>query len=392
VFSTRTAWPREPNALALAVARRHAAGLPLSDLTVSNPTICGLEYPVAALRDAIALGAAERYDPAPRGLRSAREAVSETYARAGVAVEPDDLFLTAGTSEAYAHVLAVLCDPGDEVLVPVPSYPLFDYLLRLAGVRPVAYPLRYDGAWQVDLAALRAAMTPRTRAAIVVSPHNPAGVYLAADELDALAGFCAERGLGLVVDEVFRDYPHGRESTVPPSAAANSRCLTFTLDGISKSLGLPHYKLGWIALSGPATARREAAGRLEIVTDTYLSAGTPVQAALPALFTIGARIRAAIQGRLRSSLAVLDAGTGGDSPLTVLRADAGWSAILRVPGMRTDEELAVALVERHGQLVHPGHFFDLPIAGSVVVSLLAEPAALARGLAALRDECADVSR
>jgi len=390
VFSARTAWTRQPNALALAVARRRAAGLPLVDLTGSNPTACGLEYPLDELRDALARGAAAPYEPTPRGLLSAREAVSDYYAAAGTTVAPDQVFLTASTSEAYSHVLAVVCDPGDEVLVPVPSYPLFDYLLRLAGARPVPYPLRYDGAWQIDLAALRAAATARTRAVIAVAPHNPAGVYLAPEERDALAAFGAELGLALVVDEVFRDYPHRPTATVPPSTADESRCLTFTLNGISKSLGLPHYKLGWIALSGPREVRREAAERLEIVADTFLSAATPVQAALPALMAVGARIRAAIARRLRATLAVLGEATDEDSPLTRLRADAGWSAIVRVPGTRPDDELAAALVERHGQLVHPGHFFDLPGRGAVVVSLLTEPAALSGGLAALRAECADL--
>ncbi len=390
MFSQRTAWTRQPNPLAVATARRRAARLPLDDLTASNPTACGLAYPLADLREALAAGASAPYAPEPRGLRSAREALSAAYAAPGVTVDPDDLFLTASTSEAYAQALAVLCDPGDEVLVPAPSYPLFDYLLQLAGVRPVAYPLRYGGDWQIDLAALRAATTSRTRAVIAVAPHNPAGVYLASAERDALASLCAERGLALVVDEVFRDYPHRSGVAAPPSTAGEDRCLTFTLNGISKSLGLPHYKLGWIALSGPAAARREAAARLEIVADTYLSAGTPVQAALPALLSIGAGIRAAIRRRLQATLAVLGDATGGDSPLSRLRADAGWSAILRVPGTRPDDELALALVERRGVLVHPGHFYDLPRDGHVVVSLLAEPETLARGLAALQEECGGI--
>jgi hypothetical protein len=392
MFSQRTAWTRQPNALAIAVANRRTAGLPLDDLTVSNPTACGIDYPFDDLREAMARGAGAPYEPDPRGLRSARETVSTAYAAEGVAVDPDDIFLTASTSEAYAHVLALLCDPGDEVLVPVPSYPLFDYLLQLACARPVPYPLRYAGGWQIDQAAIRAAATTRTRAVIAVAPHNPAGVYLAAEDRDALAAFCAKRSLALVVDEVFRDYPHTAAAPVPPSTAGECRCLTFTLNGISKSLGLPQYKLGWIAVSGPAAARQEAAKRLEIVADTYLSAGTPVQAALPALMTIGATIRAAITQRIRANLAVLAEGTGGDSPLSRLRADGGWSAILRMPGSRPDEELAVSLVKRHGVLMHPGHFFDLPDRGYLVVSLLADPGALARGLASLAAECRDAER
>ncbi|MDY0110970.1 MAG: pyridoxal phosphate-dependent aminotransferase [Candidatus Krumholzibacteria bacterium] len=391
MFSQRTAWTRQLNALAIAVTERRAAGLPLDDLTVSNPTACGLAYPFADLREALARGASAPYAPEPRGLLSAREAVCAAYAAEGLTVAPDDLFLTASTSEAYAHVFALLCDPGDEVLVPVPSYPLFDYLLQLACARPVAYPLRYAGGWQIDQAALRAAATARTRAVIAVAPHNPAGVYLANDDRDALAGFCAERSLALVVDEVFRDYPHAAAAPVPvpPSTAGERRCVTFTLNGISKSLGLPQYKLGWIAVSGPAAARQEATTRLEIVADTYLSAGTPVQAALPALMTVGAAVRAAIAQRIRANLAVLAEATGGDSPLSRLRAEGGWSAILRVPGSRPDEDLAVSLVERHGVLVHPGHFFDLPARGYLVVSLLADPGALARGLALLREECGE---
>ncbi|MEW6323056.1 MAG: pyridoxal phosphate-dependent aminotransferase [Acidobacteriota bacterium] len=360
------------NALATAVARQRAQGVALADLTESNPTAVGLDYPadlLAPLADPRGLS----YEPGPLGLRSAREAVAADFARRGVPVEADRVALTASTSEAYALLFKLLCDPGDAVLVPRPSYPLFDHLTRLEAVDAVPYDLDDHGTWRLDVPALEQRIDARTRAVLVVSPNNPTGSCLHADELAALAALCAARGLALVGDEVFADYPI--EPAGPTcSVLAQSEALTVSLGGLSKSAGLPQLKLGWIAFGGPPDEVRRTMAAYEVVADAYLSVSTPVQVAAPALIAAGSRIRSQIQARIARNLAALDRLRAPYPSISRPRVEGGWSAVLRVPAVRPEEQLVIDLVDEDHVIVHPGYFFDFPREAFLVVSLLVEPA------------------
>lgn len=370
-----------PNALARAVAHARAARRPLVDLTLTNPTRAGFEYP-AGLLGPLAGDAALVYEPEPFGLATARAAVAGDYARRGLSVEPDRIVLTASTSEAYSLLFKLLCRPdGDRVLVPAPSYPLFEHLTRLDGVTAAAYTLEYHGRWSVDLASVDAAWTGATRAVLAVSPNNPTGSVLAIDERRALDARCAGRGAALVIDEVFADFPlsDAEDTTEPADRAA----LTFRLGGLSKSAALPQVKLGWIAVQGPEDLVRPALEALELVCDTYLSVSTPVQAAAPALIASGAALRAQVLARVRRNLGALRHAAASYPAVDVLHADAGWSAVLRVPATRPEEALVLGLLEDRGVLVHPGFFFDFPHEAFLVLSLLPEPAVFDAGTAAV---------
>ncbi|HEX3695589.1 MAG TPA: pyridoxal phosphate-dependent aminotransferase [Polyangia bacterium] len=400
MFSRRLPWDRPENALAAAETARHQAGGAVLDLTVSNPTTVDLPYPVAALREALAPPEVATYAPAPRGLPSARAAVAADYARRGCTVDPDRLLLTASSSESYALLFKLLCDPGDAVLIPEPGYPLFDYLARLEGVQPIAYRLAYDGVWHIDFASIDAALAAaraagqRTPALIVVSPNNPTGSFLKADERRRLATLCARGGMALIADEVFADFPFGARPgdavacAAAAAAAGAAPVLTFSLGGLSKSCGLPQIKLGWIVAGGSPSDVAMALGRLELIADTYLSVATPVQLAAPDLLALGGTIRAAITARVAANRARLQALLPSSSPCTLLPAEAGWSAILRVPAVMTDAEWAVTLLQRDGVLVQPGYFFDLPGPGAfLVVSLLPPPSIFAEAMARVVDRC-----
>ena len=306
------------------------------------------------------------------------------YARRGVDVDPGHIVLTASSSEAYALLFKLLADPGDHVLVPRPSYPLFEYLARLESVEPVPYPLSYDGEWHLPADAVESALTPRTRAVVVVSPNNPTGSFLKRDEADALAALCARHGLALIADEVFADYAFAHDARRAPSLAAGGEALAFALGGLSKSCGLPQLKLGWIAASGPAPLREQALSRLEVVADTYLSVGTPVQVAAPVLLARRAELQDPIAARARSNLDSLRAALAGSSA-TVLQAEGGWSAVLQVPATRSEEEWATALLEEDAVIVHPGFFFDFAREAYLVLSLLPPPHVFVEGVARLRE-------
>jgi aspartate/methionine/tyrosine aminotransferase len=383
VFSTRVPEDRRPNCLARALAAARARG-PIVDLTVSNPTRVGLQYPadlLAALSDRASL----TYEPAPLGLRDAREAIAETYRRRGLSIDADRIVLTSSTSEAYSILFKLLCEPGhSDVLTPVPSYPLFDHLTRLDGVGQRRYRLEYHGPWTVDLAGVDAAWTPATRAVLAVSPNNPTGSVMNGADAEELAGRCADRRAALILDEVFVDYPLSRPFD-EPRAFATPACLLCRLGGLSKSIGLPQVKLGWVALDGPDDLVAEARDRLELICDTYLSVSTPVQLAARSMLARGAAVRDQILGRLRANDAALRSivtGTGGAS---VLPADGGWSAVLRVPATRPEDVLVTELLDRDSVAVHPGYFFDFPHEAFLIVSLLPEPDVFARGIHLLRD-------
>jgi alanine-synthesizing transaminase len=381
MFSTRLPSNLEPNRLATAEAAVRAGAGPLIDLTETNPTKVGLAYPTAAL-DGLAARDALLYDPHPFGLPSAREAVAAEIGVGGSSVDPSHVVLTASTSEAYAFLFKLLCNPGDQVLVPVPSYPLFEHLTRLELVDVRPYPLEFHGTWSVDADAVRSAITPRTRAVLVVSPNNPTGSVIAARDLAALAGLCASRELALIGDEVFCDYlidPRPDRARVLDQAEA----LTFSLGGLSKSAGMPQMKLGWMVAGGPAPIVDAALARLEIICDTFLSVSTPVQRAIGALLEAGRNVRAEILERVTLNLRHVQALAAHFPACSVQRVEGGWSAVIRVPATRTEESLVLDLLEHDLVLVHPGYFFDFPHEAFVVVSLLPPPAEFAEGVARL---------
>ncbi|MGH9411397.1 MAG: pyridoxal phosphate-dependent aminotransferase [Vicinamibacterales bacterium] len=380
-FSARVPADRRPNAFSRALAAARARG-PILDLTVSNPTRVGIDYPPDLLAS-LANPAALTYAPAPFGLPSARKAVAGDYGRRGIRVDADRIVLTASTSEAYSLLFKLLCTPGHaNVLTPVPSYPLFDHLLRLDGVEQRRYPLEYHGRWSADVEALDRAWSGETRALLAVSPNNPTGSRVDVDELTELLSRCADRGAALILDEVFCDYLFAGSSVhAAPSALEVPPCLVFRLGGLSKSAGLPQMKLGWMAVSGPDGLVHQAMDRLELVCDTYLSVSTTVQLAAPALIDGGASIRAKILERIRRNSAALDRALGSASGVTRLHADGGWSAVLRIPATDSEERFVVRLLERDGVVVHPGYFFDFQREAFVVVSLLPPSEVFDRGMA-----------
>ena len=374
MFASRTNWRLETNRLTRALEEHRRGGKELFDLTASNPTTCGFSYPEREILAALADPRALVYRPESKGLREAREAVAEYYAgRVGFSgspqqVDPERILLASGTSEAYSHIFRLLCEAGDEILVPAPSYPLFEFLADLADIRLVPYPLLYDHGWQIDLASLRGAFTARSRAVLVVHPNNPTGSFVKPREAAELAEICAAREMSIVADEVFLDYTAG---TKPEQTfALHDAALTFTLSGLSKICLLPQMKLAWTVVSGPDAAVRAAVDRLEIIADTYLSPSAPVQLALPRFLSLRHSMQEQLQQRIGANLAVLDAMLRESQSVTRLEREGGWYAIVRVPVTATDDDLTVALVERCSVLVHPGHFFNFSREGFLVLSLI----------------------
>ena len=382
MFSQRTAWDLRANRLARLLAAKRGRGEVVLDLTESNPTQVGLPYP-ADLLAPLAHPASLRYEPSPFGLPAAREAVAADFGRRGFPLEPERIVLTAATSEAYAFLFKLLCDPGDEVLVPRPGYPLFEFLAGLESIRVRSYPLAHDGEWHLDLAALRGAVSAHTRAVLVVNPGNPTGAFIKRAERDGLEALCAERGLALVSDEVFADYAFVEDPRRASSLARDGPALAFSLGGLSKSCGLPQLKLAWIALTGPEAARTEARRRLEVVADTYLSVATPIQGAATELLARREELQSPIRLRTAANLALLRTRLAGGSPATLLDPEGGWYAVLRVPATRSEDERVAGLLEHRNVLVHPGYFFDFPHEAFLVVSLLPTPESFAEGVARL---------
>jgi len=377
MFSRRTDWKLTPNRFTQAQQEAHAAGREVLDLTISNPTRAGFDYDRQAILRAFSNPAALDYDPQPKGLLTARHAVAEYYRHRGK-VNPESLVLTTSTSEGYSFVFRLLANPDDEVLVPKPSYPLFEFLADLQDVKLVPYPLLYDHGWQIDLAALEKAVTPRTRAVVLVHPNNPTGSYVSQDERTALNKLCREHHLALIVDEVFLDYAH--DGSLPASFASNAEALTFALSGISKISALPQMKLAWIAASGPADQLEPALSRLEIIADTYLSMNTPVQLAASTLIDQRHSIQPQLLDRVRANLAELDRQLARQKTCQRLAVAGGWYAILRVPATQSDEDLAIELLRKTGVLVHPGHFYDFPRDGYLVLSLITQPEQFQEGI------------
>ncbi|HSF20015.1 MAG TPA: pyridoxal phosphate-dependent aminotransferase [Vicinamibacteria bacterium] len=379
MFSNRLSWSLEENELSRALTRKREENHPVSDLTVSNPTRAGLRYPGEEILNVLARAEALVYEPSAKGYLPAREAVTRYYADRGCEIRADDLVLTASTSEAYGHVFKLLCDAGDEVLVPEPSYPLLRFLAALDGIKSVAYPLVLEDGWRIDLASLASLISPRTRALVVVNPNNPTGSYPTPDIRERLLDLSERKGIALVVDEVFLDYPlRGNEEV--PSFAGATEGLVFVLSGLSKLAGLPQLKFAWIAIGGSPKLRDEAAIRLEHISDTYLSVGTPVQIAAPHLLALAPRIAERISARTRSNLSVLSSLVQAEPSVSILFPEAGWYAPLRLPAIESSESWALRFLDVASVYVHPGAFFGFDREALVVVSLLTERAAFARGI------------
>jgi alanine-synthesizing transaminase len=386
LFARRTTWNRRLNKLTSAVEARKKSGRAILDLTGSNPTRCGLP-----IDDQLILGAFSdpeilAYTPEARGRLEAREAVATLYRDRGVEVLTDSIFLTASTSEGYSHLFRLLANPGETILVPAPSYPLFEFLAGVNDLRLVSYPLLEDDDFAIDIPALEAAASESgVRAILLVSPGNPTGTYVKENQWKAVVEIGKRNGVPLIVDEVFLDYrlDELRENSreLPGTRAGEMGVLTFVLDGISKMLALPQMKLGWVAVSGPEADQREAVSRLEVIADTYLSVGAPVQAAMPVLLPRREKLQRPVAGRIRANLQVLEKSFQPGSTVSLRVPEGGWSAVLRVPSILSDEEWAINLVEESGVLVHPGYFYDFPGEGHLVVSLLPEEEAFRRGIA-----------
>jgi aspartate/methionine/tyrosine aminotransferase len=384
MFADRTNWNLAPNRLSEALAQRRSAGLPVLDLTASNPTACSFEYHGEAILKSLANPAALTYAPDPKGLLNARQAVAGYYAERGVTPLPEEIVLTTSTSEAYSFVFRVMCNPGDAVLVPAPSYPLFGFLAEINDVHLAHYPLMYDHGWQIDFHALEKAITPATRAVIVVHPNNPTGHFTSCEEAAQLAALCAPRGMALIADEVFLDFAFEADSA--RTFAASSQALTFTLSGISKICGLPQMKAAWVVASGPVELKVQALARLEVIADTFLSMNAPVQLALPALLATRAGFQRQVMKRLRHNLAELDRQLAAQQTCSRLKCEGGWYAVLRVPATGPDEDLAIELLTTRGVYVHPGHFYDLFSDGYLVVSLLTPERQFADGVRQLLEK------
>lgn len=379
-FARRTAWNLTTNRYTQALEAHRLAGRALLDLTASNPTTVGIQYREELLLPALTHREGLQYEPEAKGLRSARESVAEYYAERGSRVEPDDLILTTSTSEAYSYVFRLLCDPGDVVLVPTPSYPLFDLLADIQDVRLSRYELVYDHGWQLDFTALRSALATaagsQCRAVLVVHPNNPTGSYVKPKELVELNRFCAENGLAIIADEVFLDYNLSPEKQL--TFSENCETLTFTLSGLSKISALPQMKVAWVAVSGPQ--KTDAMARLEVIADTYLSMNAPVQLAVPTMLSERHGIQQQLLERVCANLRELDSQLTQHSTVRRLKVEGGWYAILRVPATESDEQLAIDLLEQTGVLVQPGHFYDFPVSGYLVVSLIAPQMAFQEGV------------
>jgi len=383
LFSSRLEWNAHPNPLSTLLTEKRAKGATILDLTESNPTRAALDYPgdlLAALADPRAL----HYDPDPRGLLSAREAVSEYYAQRDVDVPPSRILLTASTSEAYSYLFKLLTNPGDEILVPRPSYPLFDYLAAMESAAVRQYPLRYDGVWHIDFPSLASAITPRTRAIVVVNPNNPTGSYLKLPEWERLQAF----GLPILSDEVFSDFAFSPDPQRITSLAGQNSVLTFSMSGLSKVAGLPQMKLGWIVASGPDHSA--ALNGLEWVADTYLSVSTPVQLALPRLLNAARPVQEQIRAQTCSNLEHLRKNLLV-SPCRCLAIEGGWYAVLEVPRIRTEEEWVLQLLAEKDVLVQPGFFYDFESEAFLVLSLLTPPAIFTEGLRRILESAASHS-
>lgn len=359
-----------PNPLSAAVEARRLKGERVRDWTISNPTLVGFSSPQSMILEALASPAGLRYDPDPRGMRSAREAIAGHLSRSAGPIDPGSILLTSSSSESYSHLFRLFCEPGDEILIPTPGYPLFDDLARLGDVRVVPYRLRYDGMWHLDRESVRRALSPRTRGIVAIHPGNPTGAYVSREEQEFLASLAREREIPLISDEVFWPFPF--ESVEPArSFLMLDAPVVAVLGGLSKFAALPQMKLGWVVVGGEDARVRDALARLEMIGDTFLSVNTPVQLALPAILKYAVQVGEEVRSRVAKNLRTIAAGCAG-TPISLLEAQGGWNAILRLPGGKTDETWGVELLHSHGLLAYPGHYFDLEGGSYLVVSLIVQ--------------------
>jgi alanine-synthesizing transaminase len=387
-FSQRTNWNLQKTAYAAALERLRADGKPIFDLTASNPTTCGFQYDRAGILGELSRPECLEYEPDPRGLLIARAAVVEYYGKVARShISAEQIFLTTSTSEDYSYLFRLHCDPGAEILIAQPSYPLFDFLADLDDVRLVPYPLFYDHGWHIDISALTERVTSRTRAIVVVHPNNPTGHFTSLAERKMLERICEEHGLVLIVDEVFLDYaldstePH--ENAHGSFSAGEHPALTYVLSGLSKVAGLPQMKAAWIAAFGPKKLLEAATARLEVIADTFLSMNAPVQHAMPSLLANRSGVQQQIRERVRENLEELDRQLADARAVSRLRVEGGWYAVLRVPALMSGDELAIRLMERERVVVHPGHFYGFDGDGWIVLSLLPPPLEFTEGIARL---------
>jgi alanine-synthesizing transaminase len=380
MFSKRTQWNLSTNRYTEAVEAHRRTGSQLLDLSASNPTTVGLKYEHDKILAAVASPLAFTYDPIAKGLLSARESVANYYRSLGAILDPAQLVLTTSTSEAYTFSFRLLCEPGDEVLVPTPSYPLFDFLAELQDVHLVPYELIYDHGWQIDFHGLTRKLSDRSRAIIVVHPNNPTGSFVKAHEVQQLAELCRSREMAIIADEVFLDYTIIEKGK---TFASNQACLTLTMSGLSKISGLPQMKVAWLAVSGPKHLQNETLDRLEIIADTYLSMNAPIQQAVPVLLQERHSIQQQLTDRIRMNLTELDHQLAGQNLVTRLVVEGGWYSILRVPVSRSDEDLAIELIQHHDVLIQPGHFYDFSSDGYLVLSLITPADRFRNGLTRL---------
>jgi alanine-synthesizing transaminase len=370
MFASRTEWSQVPNRLSHALEERRRQALPILDLTESNPTRCGFKFDSDAILAALADPRSLSYDPQPRGLLAAREAIAAYYAERGAHVDVERIFLTASTSEAYAQIFRLLGNPGDNILVPSPGYPLFEILGGLNDLEPISYPLAYDHGWHIQMETLRERVNARTRAIVVVHPNNPTGSFVKNKKLESLLDCCRGSSLALIADEVFADYAFESDGQRVTTHAPVADALTFTLSGLSKISALPQMKLAWVVVNGPREQLQQALSRLEFIADAYLSVSAPVAHALPTLLETRRGIQPQILARIRENLRHLDARLAPGMPVSRLETEGGWYAVLRLPTTRSDDDWAIEFLSKDGVLVHPGHFYDFASEGYVVLSLL----------------------
>lgn len=373
MFSSRTPPQLTANKLTQIIEQKHSDKEALLDLTQSNPTKIDINYPEEEILLALSNPKALLYQPDPKGLLNTRRAIIDYYSLKTINVDVDNIFLTASTSEAYTLLFKLLMEPGDSVLVPAPSYPLFEHLAQVECVKPINYYLYFDGAWYIDFPFLESVCKKNTRAIIIVNPNNPTGSFIKKSELVLLIEFCKNHNLALISDEVFCDYAHFDDNERVSSVADINEILTFSLNGLSKAAGLPQLKLGWIAINGQGDIFKEAHFRLEFITDLFLSVSSPVQHALPSLLKLSTKIQNQILTRVLNNYSYLKEQVHSESVCRVLPVEAGWYAILQVPKIMSEEELIIELLEKDNLIVHPGYFFDLQMEGYLVVSLIVSP-------------------
>jgi len=378
MFADRTRWNLAVNRLSKALASHRVSGKPLLDLTSSNPTQCGFQYDGQVILRALSATSSLIYEPNARGLEIARRAVASYYAGRGALVPIENIFLTTSTSEAYSFMIRTLCNPGDELLIPEPSYPLFSFLADIQDVKLRRYPLLYDHGWQIDVHALELAITSRTRGVIAVHPNNPTGQFCTPHEIDRLNEICVSREMAIIADEVFLDFV--LEGPARASCVSNDVALTFTMSGVSKISGLPQMKVAWLVANGPDTLKQEALTRLEVIADTYLSMNTPVQLATPVLLEQRHNFEKQLMVRVRTNLGLLDRHLVGQKSCTRLRVEGGWYVVLCVPATQPDEDMAIELLSTKDVYVHPGYFYDFPTDGYVVLSLITPERDFAEGV------------